>query len=144
MLVEFRFQFLISVKCKQNYLKQNYILMVVFVIQECVPSTGIFWTELSCWRKSYSNNTLLPDWCHHYKYYTIVITIWLTFTKCLYLKWQWIFYFYFTIIAKTFTGLDCILSNTAGVLSKNTYCLPFAITWVHPQFFWWGPCWSSF
>ena len=126
MLVEFRFQFLISVKYKQDcFKKKYYILMVVFVILELVPSTEIFWTELSCWRKSYSNkDALLLGWSHRYKYYSVVITIWLTFTKCLYLKWQWIFYSYFTIIAKTFTGLDCIMSNTAGVLKKTGTAYP--------------------
>ena len=30
-----------------------------YVILELVPSTVIFWTELSCWRKSYSNKATM-------------------------------------------------------------------------------------
>jgi len=59
-----------------------------------VPSTVIFWTEHSCWRKRYPNKaTLLLGWSHRYKNYTVVVTIWLTVTKYSYLKRQWIFYF---------------------------------------------------
>jgi hypothetical protein len=45
-----------------------------------VPSTLIFRTDISCWRKSYSN-----------KNSTVVITI--TVTKYLYLKWRLIIYY---------------------------------------------------
>jgi hypothetical protein len=65
------------------------------IILELVPSTVIFWTDLNCWRKSYSNKvTLLLGWSNHYTNYTVVITIWLTVMKYPYLKWQWIFYFF--------------------------------------------------
>ena len=65
-----------------------------YVILERVSSTVIFWTELTCWCKSYPNKaTLLLGWSHHYKNYTVVITIWLTVMKYPYLKWQWNFYF---------------------------------------------------
>ena len=46
---------------------------------EPVPSTTIFWKELSYWRKSYSNeNMLLLAWRPRYKKYTVVIRNWLT------------------------------------------------------------------
>jgi len=65
-----------------------------YIITELVPSTVIFWTELSCWLKSYSNKaTLLLSWSLLCKNSTVVIVIWLTATKYPYLKWQWIFYF---------------------------------------------------
>ena len=49
-----------------------------------------FSVELSCWRKSNTNEaTLLLGWSHNYKYSTAVITIWLTATKYSYIKWQW-------------------------------------------------------
>jgi hypothetical protein len=111
-----------------------------YIILELVPSTVIFWTELSCWRKSYSNkDTLLLGWSHPYKNSTIVITIWLTVTKYSYLKWQWIFYFLHrcflsSITAKTFTGLDCINEWQGGCLIRSRNCLPFAGTWVHHSF----------
>jgi hypothetical protein len=67
----------------------------LYVILELVPSTVIFWTELNCWCKSYSNKaTLLLGWSHRYKNSTVVITIRLTVAKYPYLKWQWIFYFW--------------------------------------------------
>ena len=62
------------------------------VILELVFGTVIFCTEISCWRKSYSNKAaLFLGWSHPYKT-SVVITIWLTVTKYLYLKSQWIFY----------------------------------------------------
>jgi hypothetical protein len=32
-----------------------------YIILETVPSTVIFWTEPSCWHKSYSNKDTLPN-----------------------------------------------------------------------------------
>ena len=67
-----------------------------YIIIELVPTTVIFWTELSRLHKSYlskTTGTLLLGWSHRYKNSTAVITIWLTVTKYQYLKWQWIFYF---------------------------------------------------
>jgi hypothetical protein len=99
-----------------------------------VPSKVIFWTELSCWRKSYSSKaTLLIDWSHCYKNSAIVITIWLTVTKFSYLKWQWIFYFLrrcflSSITGKTFTGLDCIMWVTRPCPIRSRNCLRFAST----------------
>ena len=121
-----------------------------YVIPVLLPSTKIFWTELSCWHKSYANKaTLLLNWGHRYKDYTTAITIWFTVTKCPYLKWQWIFYFLrrcflSSITAKTFTGLDCIFEYHGGCLIRSGSCLPFANTWVHSRFFWWGLCCSYF
>ena len=49
-----------------------------YVILEFVPSTMIFWTEISCWCKNYSHKATLPlGWSHRYKKYMGVITIWL-------------------------------------------------------------------
>ena len=54
----------------------------LYVILEHVPSTEIFWKEVSCWRKSYSNKaTLLQGWSHRYKHSSVVITIWSIVTK---------------------------------------------------------------
>ena len=67
-----------------------------YVILECVLSTFIFWTELYCLHKSYSNKaTLLLGWSNRYKQSTVVITIWLTVTKYSYhnFKWQLILYY---------------------------------------------------
>jgi hypothetical protein len=65
------------------------------IILMFVPSTMIYWTELSCWFTTYYNKaTLLLGWSHRYKNNTIVITVWLTVTKYEYLKWQWIFLFF--------------------------------------------------
>ena len=59
-----------------------------YVILELVSSIEILWTELSCWHKSCSNNdTLLLGWSYRYKHSTVVITVWLTVTRYLYLKW---------------------------------------------------------
>jgi hypothetical protein len=53
-----------------------------YVILELVPSIVIFWTLLSCRRKTYPNKvTLHIGWSHPYKHSTVVITIWLTVTK---------------------------------------------------------------
>jgi hypothetical protein len=55
--------------------------------------TLIFCKELSCWCWCYSNDvTLLLGRSHRYKHSTIIIMNWLTVTKYLFLKWQWIFY----------------------------------------------------
>jgi len=29
-------------------------------------------------------------------------------------------------------------------IPEDTNCLPFVVTWVHPNIFWWDPCSSSF
>ena len=82
-----------------------------YVILEFVPSTVIFWIELSCFRKSCSHKaTFLLGWSHRYKNSTVVITTWLIVTKYPYLKWQWIFYFLrrcfvSSITARTFIEL---------------------------------------
>jgi hypothetical protein len=87
-----------------------------------VPSTVIFWTELSCWRKGYSNKTtLLLYWGDRYKHSTVVFTIWLTVTKYSYLKWQWIFYFlcrclFPLSLPKLLPYLTAHMSNTVCVL----------------------------
>ena len=45
-----------------------------------------FWTELSCWRKCFSNKVALHlGWSHRYKHSPVVITIWLTVAKYPYL-----------------------------------------------------------
>jgi len=79
-----------------------------------MPSTVIVWTEVSCWRKCYSNKaTLLLGRSHRCTNYTVVITIWLTVTKYPHLKWPSICYFLCKcflsfITARNFTGLDYI------------------------------------
>jgi len=75
----------------------NYLYIIIL---EIVPSTVIFWTELSCWRESYSNKAIsLLGWSHRYKTSMVVITIWLTVTKYPDLKRQWIcFTFYVDVL----------------------------------------------
>ena len=90
----------------------------------------IFWTELSCWRKTYSRKaTLLLDWGGRYKSSRVVITIWLTITKYPYFKWQWIFYFLHRCFLSSITA-----KTVAGCLIRSRNFLPFASTWVHPRF----------
>ena len=36
------------------------------------------------------------------------------------------------------------ISQYQMCLIRSRNCLPFASTWIHPVFFWWGPCYSSF
>jgi hypothetical protein len=61
-------------------------------------------------------------------------TIWLSFTKYPYIKWQWIFYF-LRITAKTVTGFGCICEQHGGRLIRSKNCTPFASTIVHLQLF---------
>ena len=55
---------------------------------------------------------LLLGWSHLHKYYSVVITIWLTAMKYPFLKWQWIWFLRRCLLtsmtAKTITGLGCI------------------------------------
>ena len=93
-----------------------------YIIIELVPSTVIFWTELSRLHKSYlSKTTLLLGWSHRYKNSTVVITIWLTVTKYQYLKWQWIFYF----IRRLFfpLSLSVLLPDLTWYMSNMVYTL---------------------
>ena len=105
-----------------------------------MPSTVIFWIELSCWRKSYSNKaTLLLGWNHCYK------IIWSSsqsgwplwnihisndngsFTICR--------FFLSCITAKTFTRLDCIIIWVTGQVSyKKQDLLPLHEHMASPQF----------
>ena len=75
-----------------------------YTILELVPEKMIFWTDLWCWGKSYSNKAkakMLQGWIHVYKQIKVVITNELIVTKYLFLRWQWIipllcrFYFVF-------------------------------------------------
>lgn len=103
----------------------------------------IFWIELNCLHKSYTNkSTLLLRCTHCYKNSTVVLTIWLTLTKNPFLKWQWALPLLrrlsFTVITdKTFTGHD--YKRHSRYLIRNRNCLPFASSWAHP----WYPCNSS-
>ena len=93
-----------------------------YIIIELVPSTVIFWTELSRLHKSYlSKTTLLLGWSHRCKNSTVVITIWLTVTKYHYLKWQWIFYF----IRRLFfpLSLSVLLPDLTLYMSNMVYTL---------------------
>ena len=81
-----------SVAIFQHHQHMEFTFHNSYVILELVPSTVLLWTDLSCWRKRYSNKaTLLLGWSHRYKNSRVVITIWLTIKKYPYLKWQWIF-----------------------------------------------------
>ena len=43
--------FPLSVAIFQHHQRMEFTFHNSYVILELVPSTGIFWTELSCWRK---------------------------------------------------------------------------------------------
>jgi hypothetical protein len=71
-----------SVAIFQYHKRMELTFHILSVILELVPSTVIFWTELSCWRKIYSNKAMFLLSCRHrYKKYMVVITIWLTATN---------------------------------------------------------------
>ena len=101
-----------------------------YIILELLLNTILLWTEHSCWHKCYSNKaTLLLGWSHRYKNVT-VITIWLTVTEYLFLKWQWIFYFLSrcflsSITANTFTGLYCIYNTITNNNFESLTCVLF-------------------
>ena len=90
---------------------------------ERVLSTVIFRKEVICWHKA-TQTKLRCSYVNIIatKHSTVVITIWWTITKYLYVKWQWIFYYLrrflllSSITAKTLTVLTASMSNTAGVL----------------------------
>jgi hypothetical protein len=44
---------------------------------------------------------------------------------------------------RLFTGLCCIYEYHGGYIIRRRNYLPMASTWVHPRFFWRGPCCSS-
>jgi hypothetical protein len=51
----------------------------------------MFWTEVSCWRKRYSDKTtLFLRWSHCFKNYMVVITNWSIVTKYPILKWLYV------------------------------------------------------
>jgi hypothetical protein len=59
-----RYSFVSLIPLKQSHVWRNLNRMEVtfhnsYVILELVPSTVIFWTDLSCWCKGYSNNAML-------------------------------------------------------------------------------------
>jgi hypothetical protein len=92
-----------------------------------VPNSVIAWTEISCWRKSYSNTTAL-----------------LIVMKYPYLKWQWIFSFlrrfffplpstrllsYLAICMSHTAGYFLLLSSSCGVVCPM---LPVSLDCLHP------------
>ena len=86
-----------------------------YVILELVPSTVIFWTELSCCRKNYSNKAMLfLGWSRRYKYYMVVIIIWSIVAKYKYLKLQ-----------ETFTWYLYVFCS----LSLPRLCMYIWVTW---------------
>jgi hypothetical protein len=109
-----------SIAIFQHHQRKEFTFHNSYIILELVRSVVIFWTELSCWCKSYSNKAML--------HLQVIATKILQkkVTKYPYLKWQWIFYFlcivdiFFPLslprLSLSFTGLDCYMSNTAGVL----------------------------
>jgi hypothetical protein len=109
---------------------------------ELVPSRLIFWTELSCWRKSYLNKTaLLQGWSHRYKNATVIITIWLTATKYPYLEWKWIFY----LLRRCFFPLSLSRSLPTWLFIWLTWRVYFKKQeLLTPPDFWLGPSCSSF
>ena len=89
----------------------QYNIYVIKFVSDLRPVGGFLWglqfpppNKPDC--ESYSNKaTLLLSWSRDYQNGSC--------TKCPYLKWQWIFYFWHrfcfsSITAKPFTGLDCI------------------------------------
>ena len=114
--------FPLSVAIFQHHQRMELTFHNAYVILELVPSTMIFWTDLSCWRKNYSNKTnLLLGWSHLYTNYTVVITIWLTVMKYPFLKWQCIFDYLrtcrcFLSSTRLLPDLTVYMSNTACVL----------------------------
>ena len=88
-------------KLNFNSVEENFFMEFTFdnsyIILEIVPSTVIFWTEPSCWHKSYSNkNTLLLTvyyilFCIHsilFSAYSILIFVYFTlFTIYFILFW---------------------------------------------------------
>ena len=103
----------------QHHYRMMFTFHNWYVILKLVSSTVIFMTELSCWSKSYSNRaTLFLGWSHRSPNSTVVITIWLTVTKYLYLK---IFYvlrrcFFPLSLPRILPYLIVYMSSTAGVL----------------------------
>ena len=64
----------------------------------------------------------------------------MTVTKYTYVKWQWIFYFWYkcclsSITAKTATGLNCIYEYHDGCLLRSDKSLTFGSNWIHPRSF---------
>jgi hypothetical protein len=104
-----------------HHQRMEYISQLIRYSKPCSGYSN-FWTELSCLRKSYSNNaTLLLGWSHRYKNATVVITIWWTVTKYPNLKWQWIVH----LLRK------CFLPLTLSRLIRSRKCVP----WIHLRFF---------
>ena len=69
------------------------------VILGLVRSTVILWRDFRCWHKSCSNKaTLLPAWRYRYWNSMDVIMNWLTAPKRPFLKWEWVFYVYFSFL----------------------------------------------
>ena len=98
-----------------------------FTLQSSYSIIVMLWTELSCGHKSYSSKATLPlDLSHRHRNYPIIIT------NSIFLKWQYIFSFYFLLAS--ITSKNC-LRVTRGVFYKN--CLSFGSTWVHPMFSGW-------
>jgi len=117
-----------------------------YVILESVPSTVIFWTELSCWHKNYSNKTTLHlDWSHRYKNSTVVNTIWLTATKYSYLKWQCSLCrcFLSSFTTKTFIGRNCIIYAIWVARWKSYKKQELLTLREFTLSFLWGTCCSS-
>jgi len=63
---------LLSVAIFQHHQSMAFTHHISYVILELVSSAVVFWSVLSCCRKSYSNKaTLLLRWDHRYKHYII-------------------------------------------------------------------------
>jgi hypothetical protein len=114
-----------------------------YVILDLVPSTVILWTELSYWRKSYSNQATLPlDWSHRYKNSTVAITIWLTAWNIHISNDNGSFTFYVDVflplsLPRLSPDLTVYIWATRQVFyyKQGMLTLQFAMTRVHPRVF---------
>ena len=96
-----------------------------------LSTTVIVWIKLSCWRKGYPNKArLLQCWIHRHQYFTVVIKNWLTITKYLFLKWQWIFPFdiFYSLLYHRQDLCRTFLWVTWRVYNMLHQCLTFTAT----------------
>jgi hypothetical protein len=106
----------------------------LYVIIGLLPNTVIFWIELSCWSKRYSNKVtlLLSNSCKHS---TVVITGWLIVTKSYLSNGNGSFPLSYSYSPTIFFA-DLIIWATRRVSFKKQEIRVFASTWVHPSISW--------
>ena len=82
-----------SVEIFKQHDRTEFTFRNSYVILELVISTLIFWTELNCWRISFSNKgMLLLGWSHPYKSSMAVTMNWLIVMEYPFPKWNRIFF----------------------------------------------------